>query len=194
MARPPPRDKPKAFGIAPGRGRADTVRMKVGLLSDTHNHLAETRRALDLLLARGAEHLVHCGDAGEDVVDLLAATCLERGLRAHVAIGNCDRPQLADAPFLTQPAGLERAEAPEFTLAGKQCVALHGDRAEILRQTVQSGRFDYVFTGHSHAPADVREGRTRLVNPGSPVRPRGGPPTVAVLDLETDRVDWLALA
>ena len=194
MARPAPRDKPKAFGIAPGRGRADTVRMKVGLLSDTHNHLAETRRALVLLLERGAEHLVHCGDAGEDVVDLLAATCLERGLRAHVAIGNCDRPQLADAPFLTQPAGLERAEAPEFTLAGKQCVALHGDRAEILRRALESDRFDFVFTGHTHAPADQRTGKTRLVNPGSAARPRRGPPTVALLDLETGQLDWIPVA
>ena len=192
MARPSPANKPKAFfGLRPAAGEPTLSGMKVGLISDTHNHLRESRRALDLLVARGARHLVHCGDVGEDVVDLLSAVCREHGIRAHVAIGNCDRAHLEDAPFLTSPAGIERAEAPEFTLAGKQCVALHGDRAEILRQTVQSGRFDYVFTGHSHAPTDVREGRTRLVNPGSPVRPRRGPPTVALLDLETDLVDWL---
>jgi predicted phosphodiesterase len=43
--------------------------MKIGVLSDTHNHLRETRRALDLLVQHGATHLVHCGDAGQDVVD-----------------------------------------------------------------------------------------------------------------------------
>ena len=83
--------------------------MKVGLISDTHNHLRETRKAIGLLLARGAGHLVHCGDAGEDVVDLISAACQERGIRAHLAIGNCDRAHLEDAPFRTSPAGVERA-------------------------------------------------------------------------------------
>ena len=165
--------------------------MKVGLISDTHNHLRESRRALDLLLARGARHLVHCGDVGEDVVDLLSAVCLEHGIRAHVAVGNCDRAHLEDAPFLASPAGIERAEAPEFVLAGKRCLALHGDNETRLEEALAAGTYDYVFTGHSHAPADQRIGTTRRLNPGSPVRPRRGPPTVALLDLETDLVDWL---
>ena len=167
--------------------------MKVGLISDTHNHLREARRALDLLVARGARHLVHCGDAGEDVVDLVSAICAEHGIRAHVAVGNCDRAHLEDAPFRTSPAGIERSEAPEFVLAGKRCLVVHGDRAEVLRQALESGRFDFVFTGHTHAPADRRTGPTRLLNPGSAARPRQGPPTVALLDLETDQIAWVPL-
>ena len=165
--------------------------MKVGLISDTHNHLRESRKALGLLLERGAGHLVHCGDAGEDVVDLISAACQEHGIRAHLAIGNCDRAHLEDRPFMANPAGVERAESPEFVLDGKRCIALHGDHAVRLEQALGSGRFDYVFTGHTHAPADRRTGKTRLLNPGSPVRPRQGPPTVALLDLETDRADWI---
>lgn len=167
--------------------------MKIGLLSDTHNHLPEARRAIDLLLARGARHLVHCGDAGEDVVDLLAAACLERGIQAHVAIGNCDRPHLEDRPFLPQPAGVERGESPEFILDGRRCIALHGDHAGRLEAAANSGAYDWVFTGHTHAPADQRTGKTRVLNPGSPARPRQGPPTVAVLDLATGEVEWIPL-
>ena len=168
--------------------------MKVGLLSDTHNHVPAARRALDLLVARGAGHLVHCGDAGEDVVDLVSAVCLEHGLRAHVAIGNCDRAQPGDAPFLASPAGIERGETLAFTLAGKRCASVHGDRTERLAWAVSAGGFDYVFTGHTHAPADRRSGATRLLNPGSAARPRRGPPTVALLDLETDQAEWIPMA
>lgn len=167
--------------------------MKIGLLSDTHNHVPAARRALDLLVARGASHLVHCGDAGEDVVDLLSAVCLAHGLRAHVAIGNCDRAQLEDRPFQPSPAGLDRGEAPEFILAGKRCLVLHGDNAWRLEQAVASDTFDFIFTGHTHAPADRRQGQTRLLNPGSAVRPRQGPPTVAVLELESGEVSWHSL-
>ena len=192
MARPSPANKPKAFfGLRPAAGEPTLSGMKVGLISDTHNHLRESRRALDLLVARGARHLVHCGDVGEDVVALLSAVCQEHGIRAHVAVGNCDRAHLEDAPFLASPAGIERAEAPEFVLAGKRCLALHGDNETRLEAALAAETFDYVFTGHSHAPADQRLGNTRRLNPGSPVRPRRGPPTVALLDLETDLVDWL---
>ena len=192
MARPSPANKPKAFfGLRPAAGEPTLSGMKVGLISDTHNHLRESRRALDLLVARGARHLVHCGDVGEDVVALLSAVCQEHGIRAHVAVGNCDRAHLEDAPFLASPAGIERAEAPEFVLAGKRCLALHGDNETRLAAALAAGTYDYVFTGHSHAPADQRVGNTRRLNPGSPVRPRRGPPTVALLDLETDQLDWI---
>ena len=164
--------------------------MKVGLLSDTHNHLRETRRALDLLVQHGATHLVHCGDAGEAVVDLLAAVCREHGLRAHVAIGNCDRGD--EARYAPQPAGIERGISPEFMLAGKRCVAVHGDNAHRLESVSTSGEFDYVFTGHTHVRSDRRIGKTRVLNPGSPVRPRSGPPSAALLDLAADEVLWLA--
>lgn len=194
MARAPPADKPKAFsGCVPGPESRHFPSVKLGLLSDTHNHLPETRRALDLLLRRGAAHLVHCGDAGEEVVDLVSAACQEHGIRAHVAVGNCDRAHREDAPFRTSPPGVERADAPEFMLAGKRCLVLHGDRAEVLRQALDSHRFDFVFTGHTHAPADQRSGKTRLLNPGSAARPRSGPPTVALLDLETDQAEWIPL-
>ena len=167
--------------------------MKIGLISDTHNHLRESRQALDLLVKQGAFHLVHCGDAGEDVVDLMSAVFHEHGIHSHVAIGNCDRPHLEDLPFLPRPAGVERGESLEFNLAGKRCAVVHGDRDFLLEQALSSQQFDYLFTGHTHSRADRRSGKTRLINPGSPVRPRSGPPTVALLDLATDKIDWIDL-
>ncbi len=163
--------------------------MKVGVLSDTHNHLRETRRALDLLVQHGATHLVHCGDVGEEVIDLLAAVCLEHGLCAHVAIGNCDRGD--DVRFAPQPAGIERSLSPEFMLDGKRCVVVHGDNAHRLESVSTSGDFDVVFTGHTHVRANRRIGNTQVLNPGSPVRPRSGPPSVALLDLASGEVAWL---
>jgi uncharacterized protein len=167
--------------------------MKIGILSDTHNHLRETRQAIELLLAHGARHLVHGGDVGEEVFELLSAVFLEHGIRAHVAIGNCDRGHGGEDAFAPQPAGIERSVSPEFMLAGKRCIVLHGDNATRLEAVSTSGEFDYVFTGHTHSPADRRMGKTRVLNPGSPVRPRRGPPTVVLLDCATDEVEWLVV-
>ena len=165
--------------------------MKIGILSDTHNHFRETRRALDLLVQHGSQHLVHCGDAGEEVIDILTAIFLEHGIRSHVAIGNCDGTQDRDVCFAPQPAGVERGLSPEFTLADKKCIVLHGHHATQLEIVTSSGEFDYVFTGHTHKPMNRQVGRTHILNPGSPVRPRGGPPTVLMLDLDTGATSWI---
>ncbi len=179
-------------GVAQVVARGKTVPiMKIGILSDTHNHLRETRRALDLLVQHGAQHLVHCGDVGDEVLDLLSAIFMEQDIRSHVALGNCDGRQGNDACFAPQPAGIECGLSPEFTLAGKTCIVLHGHHVTRLDSVMGSGQFDYVFTGHTHHPMNRQVGRTRILNPGSPVRPRGGPPTVLILDLDTGETSWI---
>jgi len=180
------------FMVAPVIPSRKTVQMKIGLISDTHNHLPETQRALDLLLTHGATHLVHCGDVGEDVMDLISATCLAHDIRAHVAIGNCD--SRIDMRFLPHPSGIERGTYLEWEMEGRCCGVLHGDNARQFTHTVESGRLDYIFTGHTHCADDRRIGRTRILNPGSPVRPRGGEPSVALLDLSSDAVSFLTLS
>ncbi|MFM1868717.1 MAG: hypothetical protein RL591_2125, partial [Planctomycetota bacterium] len=58
---------------------------QIGFISDTHGRADRARRAIDLLIARGAERIVHLGDVGsESVLDLLA------GIPALVVFGNCD--------------------------------------------------------------------------------------------------------
>ena len=166
--------------------------MKIGVLSDTHNHLREARRALDVLLAAGAEHLVHCGDVGEDVLDLLAATCLERGIRAHVAIGNCDMPGGGDIRFAPTPASIQRGHFLEWETEGKRCAVAHGHHPRPLAESIAAGRFDYVFVGHSHARMDETLAGARVLNPGSCSRPRDGlAPSVLLLDPATGEAAWL---
>lgn len=167
--------------------------MKIGILSDTHNHLAEARHALDLLLHHDVNHLVHCGDAGEDVIDLVSATCQSRGIRAHVALGNCDRFQNDTLRFAPHPAGVDIGERLAFELEGLPCTVLHGHREAELDLLAASGQFAYIFTGHTHRRLDEQIGRTRILNPGSCARPRGGPATVLLLDPASGKTDWLVL-
>ena len=79
------------------------------------------------------------------------------------------------------------------TLDGKTWVEVHGHHSTHLETVTGSGRFDYVFTGHTHTPLSRQTGRTRVLNPGSPVRPRSGPPTVLLLDLENGEAVWLSV-
>ncbi|MDD2241361.1 MAG: YfcE family phosphodiesterase [Kiritimatiellae bacterium] len=167
--------------------------MKIGILSDTHNHLPETRRALDLLVAEGAECLVHCGDAGEDVVGLVSAVCQTHDLHAYIALGNCDYASAGDERFVANLPGIERSIQPEFEAGGHRCTVLHGHDRRRLEIAVTSGQFAYVFTGHTHRPSGKHTGATFLLNPGSCARPRWGPPTVLLLDTHTGQTNWFTV-
>jgi hypothetical protein len=168
--------------------------MKLGILSDTHNHLPATRRALETLLAAGATEIVHCGDIGPDALRLLSRQCERAGIRAHVAIGNCDARWTGDLPYLPAPPNVDLSRFPSFEADGKRCAACHGHQAWILENALLSGEYAYLFTGHTHRPADERTGPTRLINPGSAAEPRtDAGPTAAILDPATDTLSLLPL-
>ena len=66
---------------------------KIGLLSDSHGRAATTRRAVEVLLAQGAQRLIHLGDIGTvEVIDALCVTLPESGTQipAHLVFGNTD--------------------------------------------------------------------------------------------------------
>ena len=47
--------------------------MTIGILADTHNHVANTQQALELFRERGITQLIHCGDVTSAEVMLLFA-------------------------------------------------------------------------------------------------------------------------
>ena len=165
--------------------------MILGILSDTHNHLDATRRALAALAGAGAGSLVHCGDIGDGALDLLSAECLDRGIRAWAALGNCD--DWRSSACRPSPAGIELARTVFFDAGGKACAVVHGDDWRALERLVASGTLDYLFTGHTHFPMMETRGRTVVLNPGSAARPRNGMPTAAVLDTATGKARWIPL-
>lgn len=161
--------------------------MKIGIVSDSHGHDETLRRAVDLLVERGAEAIVHCGDVGaEACIDVLAAS----GRPTYVVSGNTDRaiPHLID---LAAAAGIEfHWEVIEVPLGnGQFLVATHGHDPELVSELVAGQQFPYVCVGHSHRVRDERRGRTRIINPGA--LHRAVPHTAALLDTASDRLEFL---
>src|SRR4051794_6847804 len=69
---------------APG-ARCGAVTVRLGILSDTHNELERTHRAVQRLRAEGAEALIHCGDLSSPAIVALLA-----GLPSWFVLGNHD--------------------------------------------------------------------------------------------------------
>jgi putative phosphoesterase len=160
--------------------------MRLGILADTHDELARTKAAVELLRAEGAQALFHCGDlASPSNVTMLVA------LPSWFVFGNHDADMV---PYL------ERA-AVEFgvaclgwggvvELAGKRIGVAHGHISVDVRRVLTS-RPDYFLSGHSHIASVSKKGEVLRINPGA--LHRADEFTVALLEVETGEVRFFPL-
>ncbi len=156
--------------------------MLLGILSDTHDQLARTRRAVDLLISHGAQALIHCGDF---LSPEIVRVCAVRPF--YFVFGNNDgEGDLSAAGAETGSVCLKWGGVVE--LGGKRLGVTHGHMRGDVRRVMDAG-VDYLFTGHTHATHDVMDGTVRRINPGA--LHRADAFTVAVLDLETGELKIL---
>jgi len=158
--------------------------MLIGILSDTHDRAEMMAAAIALLRQKNAEFFVHCGDVGnEHVLDHLA------GLKAAFIWGNNDWDRIALERYAQQiGVGCYGSQA-DLMLAGKRFAVIHGDDLRLRQRLLDSQEYDYLLQGHTHVKFDGRVGRTRIINPGALHRAK--PKTVAMLDTESDRLEFL---
>jgi len=148
--------------------------MRIAITGDTHGN---PRAAHELLSGEGPfDAFLHAGDFYRDAP--LLAQMLEVD-QWWAVTGNCD---------LVAPAE-EKLEV-ELNLQGFRLLLVHGHRyrAHFTSKGVVARAFrcaaDIVVYGHSHVSSIRTIGNMLVVNPGSPVRPRRGKPSVAVLELD----------
>jgi putative phosphoesterase len=159
--------------------------MRVGILSDTHDQVARTARALSVLLAQGIEALVHCGDyACAEVIRECA------GVPGYYVFGNNDFEEADMRRAIASVGGICLERGGMATLGNRRVAVTHGDSMRELRRLAGLGP-DYLLSGHTHTRADERRGTTRWINPGA--LHRASEWTVAVLDLETDGLVFLRI-
>lgn len=159
--------------------------MKIGITGDTHGNQQIIRKIIQE--TPPVEMWLHTGDYSQDAYLLESMS----GLPVIKVAGNCDR-------------GGSNANPDEiFPLEGFKIWLTHGHRyfhhQEVAELAWWANRLeaDIVVFGHTHIPLAKWYGDKLLVNPGSPVQPRGGSqPSFAVLTLQEGikpQVDFINL-
>lgn len=152
--------------------------MRLGIVSDTHGHVENTRVAVRMLEGLEVDEVLHCGDIGSTDIPRLFALW-----RTHFVFGNCD-PDEGPLSMAIGAAGLLcHNRIGDITLAGRRIALIHSDNARLFRQTILSGSYDLVCYGHTHEAEQHREGKTLVLNPGALYR--ATPHSIAIVELET---------
>ncbi len=132
--------------------------MKIGILSDSHDHVDYVRRANRRFADEGVEHVLHAGDY---VSPFVLKEVLQSPGEFTGIFGNND----GDKVLLSGVAGGRIHPGPhELRVADHRILILHEPYA--LDAVAASGFYDLVIFGHTHEALIERKGRTLLVNPG----------------------------
>jgi uncharacterized protein len=160
------------------------VRVKICIVSDSHDRADPLAQAVQAAKAEGAEAVIHCGDLiGAQTVK----PALAHGLPVHLIHGNNVGDTQALHFQMQKSGGLLRYHGADarLELGGRRIFVVHYD--DYGYAMACTGDWALVCCGHSHR-ADVRKltgvnGReTWLVNPGT-VAGLAAPATWVIGDL-----------
>ena len=154
---------------------------KLGVISDTHKHIANLSKAIKYLKEQGVETFLHLGDDYSDVDDT--------GERDVIRVPGVFSDAYQDAKIPNRR--IENVVGWRFLLT--HTVSSHpndlpGDpKPEDL---IRKQRVHVVLYGHTHIPDVKQEASVIFINPGHLKNEdkKGFPPTFAYLELTVDKL------
>ncbi len=159
--------------------------MRIGVVSDTHNHLRNVERIVELFNEAAVERVIHTGDITQaKTLDIFGR--LDAPLFGVYGNNDLERPSLEQAisdhdySFIEPPRRL--------VWAGRTLTVVHDPldiSAGMLRES------DFVLHGHNHLHVDEVRDDCRVYNPGECAGMMQGLNAIGVVDLETGEANQI---
>ncbi len=154
-----------------------TRRMRIGVVSDTHNNLRNCRRIVGLFNEAGVDRVVHTGDITQaKTIDVFAG--LNMSMTGVFGNNDLERDSLDES---IARHGFHFSEPP-LTLewAGRRILVVH-DPLTLDEQN--SGDCDVILHGHTHRQVIQFDCRQLTFNPGECAGMMSGYNAIGIVDL-----------
>jgi hypothetical protein len=156
--------------------------MRIAILSDSHDNLDALGRVLERVRAAEADLILHLGDI---VSPFTARALAAAGIPVRAVFGNNDGERAGLASLL------DIVDPPRpLHLDGRRFLLYHDP--VFNRDTPPD--CDYCLYGHTHEAEEARRGAVRIVNPGEAGGWLTGTASFALLDPETDCLEFVRIA
>jgi uncharacterized protein len=158
--------------------------MQIGVVSDTHGHVPNTRAAVQMLQSFKVEAVLHCGDIGSTTIVPLFANW-----PTHFVFGNVDGGSQAGElrKAIEEAAQICHGRFGSLELGGVKIALLHGDDERLLDETIAEEKYNLVCHGHTHVPRNEKIGKTLVLNPGALYR--ASRHTIAIVTLPALQIE-----
>jgi uncharacterized protein len=161
--------------------------MKIGILSDTHDHVPRVKQAVDKFIAAGVARVLHAGDICSPFVFMVFR---EARMPFTAVFGNNDGEWLF-LYKLAKDLGEMKKGPIGFELDGKRLALMH--EPAFLDALADSGHLDLIVYGHTHELQQRRRANALILNPGEAGGHLKGRATAMIVDLDTMSVEVLEL-
>lgn len=160
--------------------------MKIAIISDTHDNLANFKKAVDWINKEKIKTIIHCGDifTPDTIREILKSF---KG-KIYIIFSEAD----ADFTGISKDSfkNFKRVKvwegSGEIKIGGKKIAFCHFP--EIAEDLVLKEKYDLVFYGHTHKPWLEEIRKTKIVNPGN-LAGIFYKATFALYDTETDKLE-----
>jgi len=159
--------------------------MVIGIISDTHDHMDNIRKALKIFKEKNVKVILHAGDFVSPFTWRLFKDF--KG-EFYGVFGNND----GDRVLLKKMYG-ERIQNQirELEIENKKIALMH--EPQMIESIALSDRFDLIVYGHMHE-VDIRKiNNTLIINPGEACGWLYGKATLILLDLENLKPELVSL-
>ncbi|HSQ93897.1 MAG TPA: metallophosphoesterase [Methanoregula sp.] len=165
--------------------------MLIGVMSDTHDEIARTEKAVSRFNHEDVDHVLHAGDF---VSPFMVSRLQDLAAPLTGVFGNNDGDRaLLARKSAASPLMKIGGRFARLDLGGMRIALLHGDDPGLLESLSSCGSLDLLVYGHTHRPEVRRQGSLLLVNPGEVYGHLTGKSTIALVDTVTREAEIIVI-
>lgn len=162
--------------------------MKIGLMSDTHDRIESTEKAIDFFNISGVEHVLHAGDL---VSPFIASKFIDLKAELHYVWGNNDGDREHIKSNFNEIGVDLLGNFAVLEFNSRKIALIHGTNENFIQALAKSGEFDAVVRGHTHK-SSIQED-PMIINPGEVCGYLSDDQTVALLNLNDMSVEIIRI-
>ncbi|MBE43945.1 MAG: metallophosphoesterase [Thaumarchaeota archaeon] len=161
--------------------------MKIGVIADSHDHMSNIRRAVQLFKDKKVNFVIHVGDY------INAGTIkIFQGLKLIGVFGNNDGDKFRLVNAFSQIGGEIKGDFCEIEQDGIKFAVYHGTEPQLRDALIECKKYDVVIYGHTHVLENTKIGKTLVINPGT-AHGFGDKATVLIFDTQTKQPEFIEL-
>jgi len=163
--------------------------MKIAVMSDSHDHIWNLRKALVVIKAEGCEKIIHCGDF---VAPFMFKELKQAGIAVLCVFGNNDGDKALLTRFAMESRGLITLYPIIGELTADGCRIAFTHEWPVAEGLAATGKYNLVCFGHSHQYALKHIGKTMALNPGE-IMGKDGEPGFCIFDTGAREVERFSI-
>lgn len=158
----------------------------IGIISDSHDNLAASRKAVEFFNKKQVKAVLHAGDI---ISPFMVRAFKDLKPKLYFVFGNNDGDKVILTKWFEEIGAVSCGDFGDLTIDGLHIALIHGTNEALVKALANSGDFDVVIRGHTHDPGVRVIDGIPIINPGECSGVLSGKSTVAILEIANLNVE-----